>query len=480
MAQINIDNGIAGDPQTGDTVYDALVKTETNFTDLYTNKADISSLADVATSGDYNDLTNVPSNGVSALTGIWQFNTNAGSVPGGTQVSTNTGVVATSTYLRFARVDKNNWDFKAVLMSQQTGNKIIAQQLANADNFASFTVSGNPTDNTTYIEIPITVDNTSGNSAGWQDIIFVFNIANSQNTSSPSAINRGTFNGSLALDNIVMSYYNNYDLSIRGPISFSTIGNTIGSVEYFRVISDGVTELCTVNNLNTIFDEQYGWLNGYSDLILPAGTWSIYICKTPTGVAISIPENGYTIPTPDTTIPVISLTGANPLELYEGQTYTDPGATASDNIDGDITSDIVVGGDTVDNNTAGTYIVTYDVQDAAGNDATQVTRTVNVLEDNVVPVITLIGNSTINVALNDTYTEQGATAIDNVDGDISGNIIIGGDTVNTAIEDTYIVTYNVSDSAGNAATEVTRTVNVVDQADVTPPATPIITNVILS
>ncbi len=79
--------------------------------------------------------------------------------------------------------------------------------------------------------------------------------------------------------------------------------------------------------------------------------------------------------------------------------------------------------------------------------------------DTTPPVITLIGSATINLNVGDTYTEQGATATDNVDGDISANIVITG-TVNTAVAGTYQVNYNVSDAAGNAATQVTRTVNV--------------------
>lgn len=80
--------------------------------------------------------------------------------------------------------------------------------------------------------------------------------------------------------------------------------------------------------------------------------------------------------------------------------------------------------------------------------------------DTEAPVITLNGNTVIDLGVGDTYIEQGATATDNIDGDISASITIGGDTVDTANEGTYIVTYNVSDAAGNAATQVTRTVNV--------------------
>ena len=163
---------------------------------------------------------------------------------------------------------------------------------------------------------------------------------------------------------------------------------------------------------------------------------------------------------PDTVAPVISLNGAATINLNLGDTYTELNATASDNVDGDISANIVIGGDTVDTNTPGTYSVTYNVTDAAGNAATEVVRTVIVNPDSVAPVITLIGASTININVGDTYTDQGATASDNIDGDITANIIVGGDAVNTNTAGTYVITYNVTDAAGNAATEVTRTVNV--------------------
>ena len=57
-----------------------------------------------------------------------------------------------------------------------------------------------------------------------------------------------------------------------------------------------------------------------------------------------------------------------------GASYTDAGATATDNVDGDITDRIVVD-NPVDTGTAGTYTVSYSVQDSAGNRASA-TRTV--------------------------------------------------------------------------------------------------------
>ena len=165
-------------------------------------------------------------------------------------------------------------------------------------------------------------------------------------------------------------------------------------------------------------------------------------------------------PAPDTTPPTIALIGASTVNLEQGDVYNEQGATATDNIDGNISSNIVIGGDSVDTNVVGTYIVTYNVSDAAGNAAAEVTRIVNVAQDSTAPVITLNGSLTIDIVEGDTYTELGATAVDNFDGDISASIIVGGDVVNTNVVGTYVVTYNVSDTAGNAAAEVTRTVNV--------------------
>tara|TARA_B100001093_G_scaffold115847_1_gene108185 strand:+ start:741 stop:3116 length:2376 start_codon:yes stop_codon:yes gene_type:complete len=80
--------------------------------------------------------------------------------------------------------------------------------------------------------------------------------------------------------------------------------------------------------------------------------------------------------------------------------------------------------------------------------------------DTTPPVINLIGDSTIELFIGDTYEDTGATAIDDTDGDITSLIIVDVSSVNTAVVGTYIVTYNVSDAAGNDATEVSRTINV--------------------
>jgi len=83
-----------------------------------------------------------------------------------------------------------------------------------------------------------------------------------------------------------------------------------------------------------------------------------------------------TIYAPDTKDPVISLNGDNPVYLHQGETYVEQGATAYDNVDGNITNRITIGGD-VNFSTwvIGTHALTYTVADAAGHPV-QTTRTI--------------------------------------------------------------------------------------------------------
>ncbi|MDH5408360.1 MAG: BspA family leucine-rich repeat surface protein [Gammaproteobacteria bacterium] len=70
--------------------------------------------------------------------------------------------------------------------------------------------------------------------------------------------------------------------------------------------------------------------------------------------------------------PVITLNGPNPQSYAQHQTYIDPGASAVDEIDGDIAVEI---SGSVDTSTEGSYILTYSATDAEDNTVT-VERTV--------------------------------------------------------------------------------------------------------
>ena len=157
-------------------------------------------------------------------------------------------------------------------------------------------------------------------------------------------------------------------------------------------------------------------------------------------------------------LPVITLLGSDPIDVEAGSVYSDAGATATDNIDGDITADIVTV-NPVNTAVLGSYTVTYNVDDSSGNAAVEVTRVVNVV-DTTIPVITRLGVSPVSVALNDTYTDAGASAVDAFDGDLTGSIVTVN-PVDTTTLGSYVVTYNVVDLSGNPAIQVTRVVDVV-------------------
>jgi hypothetical protein len=162
----------------------------------------------------------------------------------------------------------------------------------------------------------------------------------------------------------------------------------------------------------------------------------------------------------DCSPPELTVLGDNPMSLAMGKAYVEPGATATDNIDGTISSSKIVITGTVDITKAGSDTVTYTVSDRAGN-KTVVQRVVNVfiaqVVDSIAPVITLNGVNPMSVALNGIYSEPGATATDNIDGPISSSKIIITGAVTTTLAGSYSVIYRVSDNAGNQATK-TRTV----------------------
>ena len=159
----------------------------------------------------------------------------------------------------------------------------------------------------------------------------------------------------------------------------------------------------------------------------------------------------------DTVAPVITLLGANPLVINVGSSFVDPGASVSDNVD---STRNINGTGSVNTNVAGSYTVSYNAVDAAGNAATTVTRTVNVVAtDTVAPVITLLGANPLIINAGGSLTDPGATVTDNVD---APRTISGNSNVNVNVPGNYTITYQASDAAGNQSSVVTRNVVVTD------------------
>jgi hypothetical protein len=179
-------------------------------------------------------------------------------------------------------------------------------------------------------------------------------------------------------------------------------------------------------------------------------------------LSISATSTATSTPVSTSTPPVITLNGSSTMNVTVNTIFTDPGATATDDIDGTVP---VVATGTVDTAVIGNYSILYSATDSHSNVATT-SRTVNVVATSTStttpPVITLNGSSTLNILLNSIFTDPGATATDAEDGTVA---VVATGTVNTAATGTYSILYTATDSDTNVAT-TSRTWNVVATSSV--------------
>ena len=170
------------------------------------------------------------------------------------------------------------------------------------------------------------------------------------------------------IDNVTESpILNNFTtlISSLGNNNYRFIIYTIGN----DIISSGNQTILTLPIFveNSIDLGQYTF--EFSNVVLSS--------ETNQNISSDAPSVGYIYVTEDSIAPVITLLGDAAVSIEVGDTYIDAGATAKDNYDGDITSNIVTVSN-VDTAIVGSYTVTYDVSDANGNAAATVTRIVTV------------------------------------------------------------------------------------------------------
>lgn len=162
----------------------------------------------------------------------------------------------------------------------------------------------------------------------------------------------------------------------------------------------------------------------------------------------------------DTTAPELRLNGDSEITLAVGTEFEDPGYTATDDFDGDLTDKVVRSGN-VDSSKAGTYVITYTVQDSAGNVTSQkrtiiyeefnkIEVTLGSVLDGVTPMIKLKGANPLCMVKGTEYVEPGATATDNVDGNITDRIAVTNKVTGNMLG-TFRLVYKVEDSSGNQA-----------------------------
>lgn len=163
----------------------------------------------------------------------------------------------------------------------------------------------------------------------------------------------------------------------------------------------------------------------------------------------------------DKKAPEIKLDGDENYTINYGTEFIEPGYHAVDNYDGDLTEKVEI--EKVDKDSEN-YEITYTVKDSSNNIA-KTTRNIKVV-DKEAPKITLNGNPVVSVIIGKEYKENGASATDNKDGDVSSKIKISGN-VDTSKEGTYVITYSVEDSSGNSSQEQRKViVNSVEKAGI--------------
>ncbi len=160
--------------------------------------------------------------------------------------------------------------------------------------------------------------------------------------------------------------------------------------------------------------------------------------------------------------PFITLNGEGSVTVFT-PTYEDPGCSAFDACDGDITESVTVTTDYV-SGVAGDFTFIYGVTDSQGNSA-EAKRRVSV-RDAEAPVLTLNGGGGAIISAWDGFNEPGYSAYDDFDGDVTSKVTVTG-VPDTSVTGVFDVTYSVTDVAGNTASAV-RTVTVIARSATVP------------
>jgi hypothetical protein len=167
----------------------------------------------------------------------------------------------------------------------------------------------------------------------------------------------------------------------------------------------------------------------------------------------------------DHTLPVIQILGSDvmTLEATHDGNYVDDGATCSDQVDGVISQNVEVSGDVVNLSKVGSYEITYNCKDSAGNSAPTMKRTVHVAQTSC-PTCVINGNVKQHHEASFPYSDEGVTCNDLIDGSLDTSSAAmapvgpeGNSGVSSAITTianmvehvgTYFVTYRVVNSVG--------------------------------
>lgn len=150
----------------------------------------------------------------------------------------------------------------------------------------------------------------------------------------------------------------------------------------------------------------------------------------------------------DTQAPIITLKGEDNVEIDFGKKYEDEGVEkVEDGYDGELSVDNVAKEEKKLEN--GDIEIHYTISDSSSNKADKV-RYIKVV-DKTAPEIKLNGKAFVSLKTNEEFKDEGATATDTKDGDLTSKITKEG-SVDTSKDGKYTITYKVKDNNGNEAT----------------------------
>jgi len=196
-----------------------------------------------------------------------------------------------------------------------------------------------------------------------------------------------------------------------------------------------------------------------TDVHLPSHTVSVVVTNL-----YASATNSAVLTVHDTTAPVITLNGGNPMTIELGAAFTDPGATAYDICAGSVS---VSTSGIVNTSTVGTNVITYTADDGNGNTNTA-TRTVIVRDTTPPAILWSFTNLTLATGTNCAAVMPDVTGTNYILAtDLSGALAISQIPTNNFILPlgTNMVVIAVADASGNTAYST----NMIVIQDQTPP-----------
>lgn len=211
-------------------------------------------------------------------------------------------------------------------------------------------------------------------------------VVNLKKNGSPTgSIQVGVFNSDLSIKQFFGMKDASSLTSSQKPYSFSLSTNQTYLIKSGDRIGIKFAGGDSSNYVDTGIDQNNSFDGANSYLTYYTTSWHTSTGKDLTMTLKSIQRNASS--------PVITIKGSNPLTMGSGSIYLDPGATAFDPKDGNITNSIVTV-NSVNSAKIGNYTVTYSVSDSSGNTA-QALRTVKIINSS--PIISMadlaVGNS---------------------------------------------------------------------------------------